>query len=207
MANKADRFYFENLSAAAECSCKTAEYLLECVNNYDLSKIKDMIETMHEYEHAGDIKKHEMSRALAKAFVTPVEREDLALISQNIDEVTDSIEEILQAFYMYQIKAITPEAVTFAAKIVESCHLMKTMLDEFVNFKKPTKLHQLIIDLNQIEEDCDVIYIDATLRLPQHRTDPLDIISWRDIYNRMENCADACEHVGDCVESVVMKNS
>ncbi|MBQ5748941.1 MAG: DUF47 family protein, partial [Oscillospiraceae bacterium] len=85
--------------------------------------------------------------------------------------------------------------------------LMKTMLDEFVNFKKPTKLHQLIIDLNQIEEDCDVIYIDATLRLPQHRTDPLDIISWRDIYNRMENCADACEHVGDCVESVVMKNS
>ncbi len=207
MANKADRFYFENLSAAAECSCKAAEYLLECVNNYDLLKIKDMVVTMHENEHAGDIKKHEMSRALAKAFVTPVEREDLALISQNIDEVTDSIEEILQAFYMYQIKAITPEVVTFAAKIIESCRLMKTMLDEFVNFKKPAKLHQLIIDLNQIEEDCDEIYIQAILNLPQHRTDALDIISWRDIYNRMENCADACEHVGDCVESVVMKNS
>ncbi len=207
MANKADRFYFENLAAAAESSCMAAEYLVTCLSNFKYENIVEMITTMHEYEHAGDMKKHEMSRALAKAFVTPVEREDLALISQNIDEVTDSLEEILQAFYMYRIDTVTPEAIEFSHKLVESCKLMRDTLAEFINFKKPQRLHQLIIDLNQVEEHCDKIYTEATMRLPDHFSDALQIISWRKIYDRMENCADACEHVADCVETVVMKNS
>lgn len=204
---KADRMYFENLVASAECACKTADYLVECLSNYHPEKLTSMLETMHEYEHAGDTKKHEMSAALAKAFVTPVDREDLALISQNIDDVTDSIEEVLQAFYMYRIQKVVPQAIEFAQRITECCTLMKDMLVEFVNFKKPQKLHDMIIELSHREEVCDALYIDATMQLPDHCSDALEIISWREIYNRLENCADTSEHVGDCVETVVMKNS
>lgn len=204
---KADRMYFENLVASAECACKAADYLAECLASYQPDTLKNMLETMHTYEHAGDSKKHEMSHALAKAFVTPVDREDLALISQNIDDVTDSIEEVLQAFYMYRIGSVVPEAVEFAKRITECCQLMKDMLVEFINFKKPHKLHEMIIELSHREEVCDALYINATMLLPDRCDDALDIISWREIYNRLENCADACEHVGDCVEMVVMKNS
>ncbi len=204
---KADRMYFENLVGAAECACKAADYLVECMTKYHTEDIKTMLNAMHELEHAGDTKKHEMEAALAKAFVTPVDREDLALISQNIDEVTDSIEEVLQAFYMYRIKSITPEAVEFAKKLAECCKLMKQMLGEFINFKKPEKLHKLVIDLNHMEEECDVLYIESTMMLEERCENALEVISWREIYNRMENCADACEHIGDSVDMVVMKNS
>jgi predicted phosphate transport protein (TIGR00153 family) len=204
---KADRLYFENLVASAECACKAANYLVECLSNYKPEGLMGMLETMHEHEHGGDTKKHEMSSALAKAFVTPVDREDLALISQNIDDVTDSIEEVLQAFYMYRIKTVVPEAVEFAQRITECCTLMKEMLVEFVNFKKPQKLHDMIIELSHREEVCDALYINATMLLADRCDNVLDIISWREIYNRLENCADACEHVGDCVDTVVMKNS
>ena len=162
---------------------------------------------MHELEHAGDTKKHEMTEALARAFVTPIEREDLATISQNIDEVTDGIEEVLQGFYMYQLSSVTPEAIAFANKLVESCSLMRDTLGELENFKKPEKLHKLVVEVNRVEEECDDMYIEATVLLPTRFSAPLDIISWREIYDRMENCADACEHVGDCVEMVVMKNN
>ncbi len=204
---KADRIYFEILVAAADCACKAADYLVECLTNYDTNNIKAMLETMHEFEHAGDIKKHEMEAVLAKAFVTPVDREDLALISQNIDEVTDSIEEVLQGFYMYRIKSVTPEAVPFVQKIAECCKQMKEMLGEFQNFKKPAKLHDLVIKLNGMEEECDVLYIESTMLLEDRCDNALEIISWRKIYDRMENCADACEHIGDSVDMVVMKNS
>ena len=204
---KADRLYFENLVASAECACKAAEYLKECLSNYQYEGLQDMLKSMHEHEHAGDNKKHEMSAALAKAFVTPVDREDLALISQNIDDVTDSIEEVLQAFYMYRIQTVVPEAVEFAQRITECCTLMKEMLVEFINFKKPQKLHEMIIELSHREEVCDALYINATMLLNERCDNMLDIISWREIYNRLENCADACEHVGDCVDMVVMKNS
>ena len=204
---KTDRMYFENLVSAAESSCAAAHYLVECLSNYQPEKLKEMLTEMHKLEHAGDTKKHEMSSALAKAFVTPVDREDLALISQNVDDVTDSIEEVLQAFYMYRIQAVVPEAVEFAQRVEECCILMKQMLLEFVNFKKPQKLHSMIIDLSQREEVCDELYINATMLLPERCENVLDVISWREIYNRLENCADTCEHVGDCVDMVVMKKS
>lgn len=207
MAKRNDQYYFDNLQSAATCSCSAAVYLVSCLTQYQVDNIKGMLTRMHEHEHAGDTKKHEMSEALAKAFVTPVDREDLALISQNIDDVTDSIEEVLQALYMYKIKTVIPEAVVFAQKIADCCRVMEEMLGEFINFKKPNKLHELIIKLNRMEEDCDSLYMEAILRLGEHCDNTLDIISWREIYNKMENCADACEHVGDSVEMVVMKNS
>ena len=68
MANKANRFYFENFIQAAEHSCNAARYLLQCMEDYHPENIKEMLTEMHKLEHAGDEKKHEMSAALAKAF-------------------------------------------------------------------------------------------------------------------------------------------
>lgn len=207
MKSKADRFYFDNFVSASDDACTAAEYLVNCLKNYDAGKISEMLKEMHHYEHAGDTKKHEMSAALAKAFVTPIDREDLALISQNIDDVTDRIEEILQCFYTYQIVSVLPEAVSFAEKLVGSCALMKKMLAEFGNFKKPAKLHEMIVEMNHFEEECDGMYLDAMRKIRTHTNDVLEIVSWREIYEKMEDCADACEHVGDCVDTVVMKNT
>ncbi len=207
MANKADRFYFKNFIEAAEYACKASEYLIECLTNYDPKNIKSMLDAMHTYEHGADQKKHEMSTALAKAFVTPIDREDLAELSQNIDEVTDAIEEILQRFYVDAIHAVMPEAITFAQKISDCCILMRDMLSELENFKKSERIHTMIIELNHAEEECDRFYLEATFNIRHQCTDVLDIISWREIYDYMEDCVDTCEHVADSVETIIMKNT
>ena len=204
---KSDRFYFDNFTAAAECCSKAAAYLQECLTNYDYANIRTMLEEMHALEHAGDDVKHEMSSALAKAFVTPIEREDLAQISTNIDEVADFIEEVLQRIYVNRIQSIMPEAIEFSAKIVECCEMMKEMLGELVNFKKPKKLHDMISDLSHKEEECDQLYLEASLKAADFSTDVLTVIYWREIFDKLEKCADACEHVGDSIETIVMKNN
>ena len=204
---KADRFYFENFVSAAECCTKSAVYLQECLTNYDYANIKTMLENMHQLEHAADGVKHEMTSALAKAFVTPLEREDMAQISANIDEVADCIEEVLQHIYVDRIQVIMPEAVAFAGMIVECCEMMKEMLSELPNFKKPKKLHDMIINLSHKEEACDQLYLEATLTAVDFSSDVLTVIFWREILDKLEKCADACEHVGDSIETIVMKNS
>ncbi len=207
MANKANKFYFENFIAAGECSCKAAKYLSDYMNNYKPEEIEMALSTIHGIEHMGDNKKHEMSAALAKAFVTPIDREDLVLISENIDDVTDIIEEILQRLYTDKIQTILPEAIIFSNKLVECCDLMTDMLRELENFKKPAKLHEMIVELNRVEEECDALYLKSLRNIFEHCNDTLEIIFWRGIYGSMEKCADACEHVGDCVAMVVMKNT
>ncbi len=204
---KSDRFYFDNFMAAAACCTQSAEYLKECLINYDYANIKEMLEKMHALEHTADGVKHEMTTALAKAFVTPLEREDIAQISANIDEVADFIEEVLQRIYVNRIQTIMPEAITFAEKIVECCEMMRDMLAELPNFKKPKKLHEMIIALSHKEEECDVLYLEGTLKSADFSDDMLTVIFWREIFDKLEKCADACEHVGDCIETIVMKNS
>lgn len=204
---KGDKFYFENFAACAALSKKAATYLVECLENYDPEKIEEMIQKMHEIEHAADIKKHELNDALAKAFVTPVDREDLDMLSHNLDHVTDKLEDIIQKFYVYDIQTVEPDAIEFAKKMVNSCELLCALMEDFENFKRSKKIRELIIELNDAEEECDKLYLSTMRALTKNSDNVLTTVSWRDIYECFESCADACEHVSECVGSVIMKNT
>ena len=204
---KGDKFYFENFIESTKLSKKAADYLVQCLQNYNPEKIEEMIKEMHEIEHSADKKKHEMNEALAKAFVTPVDREDLDMLSHNLDQVADYIEDVLQKFYIYNIEVIDEFAITFAKNIVKACELLCELMNEFENFKRSKRIKALIIELNDIEEECDNLYLTSMRALTKSSTDVLLIISWRKIFDCLELCADACEHVSECVGSVIMKNT
>ncbi len=207
MANKADRFYYQNFIKATECSYNAAKYLVECLENYNSEKIEEMLVKMHTLEHTGDATRHEMSVALAKAFVTPFDREDLATMSQNIDEVTDTIEEVLQRFYIQCVDKVQEEQLLMAKEILGCCAAMKELLSELENYKKTSRFQELIISLNDMEEECDSIYLKAVRNLYMSKRDLSEIIANREIYDYLEKCADACEHVADTVAAIIIKNS
>ena len=204
---KGDKFYYDNFLDCAVLAENAAHYLVECLENYDAGKIEEMLEKMHSFEHSADIKKHEMSETLAKAFVTPVDREDLDMLSQQLDNVCDTMEEILQKFYIYNIKQIEPAAIQFAKNLVKSCEALVQIMGEFENFKKSKTMQALIISCNDVEEECDKLYLTTMHNLTKNSTDVLTTLSWYKIFDCFEACADACEHASDCVGSVIMKNS
>ena len=177
------------------------------MRQFDPAQIGDMIEEMHEVEHAGDEKKHELLNVLAKAFITPIEREDIILLGQNIDEVTDKIEDVLLRMYCNNIKSVRPDALELVAVVIECCNELKEMLEEFPRFKNSKKLHEKIVNINTLEEKADQLFISSMRNLHTTCDDPVMIIVWREIYIYLEKCVDACEHVADTVESVIMKNS
>lgn len=205
--SKGDKFYFENFEECTVLAKKAAAYLVECLENYDIANIDKMLEEMHVFEHNADIKKHEMSEALAKAFVTPVDREDLDMLSQQLDTVLDLLEEVLQKLYIFNIKTIEPSAIAYAKHLVKACDLLGEIMVEFENFKRSKKLHSLIIAENDVEEECDKLFLSTIHELTKNSTDVLSTISWYKIYDCFEACSDACEHVSECVGSIVMKNT
>ena len=209
MANKKNDFYWNNYIAAADTACSAADYLLECLRDFHEEQLNEMLTKMHEFEHKGDSLRHEMTEALAKSFVTPIDREDMAELCQRLDHVIDSIEEVLQAIYINNITKISDEAIGFAGKICVCTAKMKAMLTELPNFRKSEQLHRLIIDVNAAEEECDALYLQAAYNCRKNwdGQNPLDVTAWREIYWELEECADACEDVADTVEAVVMKNT
>ena len=207
MAKKSDNYYFENFIQCVECGCQAAMMLEENLANFDVNRLSENLDELHKIEHDADKKKHEMMGVLVKAFITPIEREDIILLSQCIDEVTDQIEDVLIRIYINNVHTIRPEALQFTKVIIRCCKVLKEIMEEFANFKKSKTLHGLIIEINALEEEGDRLFIDSMRRLHTEVTDPLEIIAWREIYNFLEKCCDACEHVADAVESVLMKNT
>ncbi len=204
---KGDKFYFDNFVEGTRFSQQAANFLVQCLEEYDHAHLADKLTAMHEYEHGADIKKHEMSAALAKAFVTPIDREDLDMLSRELDDVTDLLEEILQRFYMYDVRTVRPDAILFAQHLVKACDLLVAIMEEFPNFKRSKKLRELVIDLNSVEEECDRLFITSMRDLTVTAEDTLSVVSWRKIFECLEACADACEHAAECVGSVIIKNT
>ena len=204
---KSDKFYFENFAECTSLAKQAASYLVECLENFDIDKIEPMLEKMHTFEHSADIKKHEMHETLTKAFVTPVDREDLDMMSHQLDNVLDLIEEVFQKIYIYNIKEIEPAAIEYSKNLVKACELLSEIMGEFENFKKSKKIRELVIKCNDIEEECDKLYLSTMHQLTKNSTDVLTTISWYKIFDRFEACADACENVSECVNSIIMKNT
>ena len=162
---------------------------------------------MHELEHACDLKKHALTTALAQEFLPPIERDDLFRLSHVTDDLADCIDNALSFLYVAAIGTIRPDAIAFADLIIESSERVTELLREFANFKKSTKLKQLVIGLNEIEERGDRLFAEAVRKLSAESRSTREVIEWRDIYRNFENCFDAAEAIADNVESVVLKNS
>ena len=205
--SKKDSFYFDNFVACADYSCQAAKLLEKGMKDFNPDKINEMIDEMHEAEHGGDDKTHELLNVLAKAFITPIEREDIMELSQNIDEVTDKIEDVLLRLYCNNIRSIRPDALELVAIVIKCCDEIKSMLTELPHFKRSKKLREHIININTLEEEADRLFISSMRNLHTESTDPVEIITWREIYIYLEKCIDGCEHVADVVEGVIMKNS
>ena len=207
MAKKQDSFYFDNFVACAEDSCRAAQMLKETLEDFRPDELKGRLDRIHEIEHSADMKKHEMLDHLAKEFLPPIEREDIVSLSQNIDNITDKVEDVMLRVYMNNIQDIEPNALKMTDIVISCCDAVRELLQEFKNFKKSKNLKKLVIRINDLEEESDRLFMESIRGLYTESDDPIRIIAWRDIYIYLERCADACEHVADTVESVVMKNS
>ncbi len=207
MAKKQDSFYFDNFVACAEDSCRAAQMLKAALENFKPENLKEQLDMIHEVEHSADAKKHDMLDHLAKEFLPPIEREDIVSLSQNIDNVTDKVEDVMLRVYMNNVQDIEPNALKMTDIIIQCCDALKELLQEFRNFKRSKSIKQLVIRINDLEEAADKMFMQSVRGLYTESDDPLKIIAWRDIYIYLERCADACEHVADVVESVIMKNS
>lgn len=204
---KKDNYYFEAFSAGVQFACDAALLLQKDFANYVPEELPARIVDMHEVEHNADMAKHEMLKHLSSGFFTPLCREDLMVLADSIDDVIDGIDDILMHAYMFNIKKPRPEALEFTGVILSCCQALKAMMGEMPEYRKSPLLHDRIVELNRLEETGDRLYTTATHALYTTETDPVQVLVWTALFERMEKCCDACEFVADVVEKIILKNS
>jgi len=207
MARKKDFDYFEHFYSTSKSATQAAKFLEKSLKNFDYDTVEDKLKELHHIENEADLQKHEMTRRLLHEFITPLEREDIIDLANQLDDVIDAIEDIWQLVFMFNLKEVRPEILEFAELIVKCCEALESEVDEFRHFKTSKIMREKIIAVNALESEGDVRHMKIMRELFKSEATEKDLIIWKEIYLTLEKCLDECEDVSDAIESIIMKNT
>lgn len=197
--------FFDLFEASARNMVKTAQELKEMVNTWE--DIEARVSQITDLEHEGDTITHQIMAQLHRTFVTPFDREDIALLAHTLDDVTDFIHAAADAMLIYRIDRPSQRAKELADIIVQAASEVEVAVP---TLRSRAQLKQILgrcVEINRLENAADRVYRSALAELFDDTTDIAQVIKWREIYEHMEAATDRCEDVANVLEGVALKHA
>jgi uncharacterized protein len=154
-------------------------------------------------EHEGDRITHDIIQRLNQTFVTPIDREDIYALASALDDIVDYTEEVADFLGLYRIEAPMVQAQQLAGILHHSCRLVSEAMPRLRTFKD---IHHYTVEINRLENEGDQVCREALASLFEAGIDPMLVIRWKDIFERLEDAVDSTERVSNILEGIVIKN-
>ena len=155
-------------------------------------------------ERAGDQITHEVIRRLNRTFVTPIDREDILELASALDDIVDYTEEVADYLGLYKIEAPMEQAQRMAEVLHAATVQLALAIPRIRGFKD---IGDQTVEVHRLENVGDQIVREAIASLFEYGTDPMVVIRWKDIFERLENAIDSTERAANILEGIVIKNS
>jgi hypothetical protein len=197
--------FFDLFEASTKNITEAAKALKEMLDTWQF--IDSHVAEITEMEHRGDTITHEIMSLLHRTFVTPFDREDIALLAHTMDDIIDFIHAAADSMFIYKITSPTQRAKELADVIVQGAAEMEKAV---VGLRKKSEFKKMLercVEMNRLENVADRIYRAAIGELFDDTTDIVKIIKWREIYDHMETATDRCEDVANVLEGVALKHA
>ena len=155
-------------------------------------------------EQEGDRITHDIIHRLNSTSVTPIDREDIFSLASALDDVVDFTEEAADFMGLYNLEAPMEQAQQLTRVLEDSCRNLAEALKRLRGFQD---LNHYLVEVNRLENEGDRITREALASLFRGGIDPMVVIRWKDIFDRLEDAIDATERVADVLEGIVIKNA
>jgi hypothetical protein len=155
-------------------------------------------------EQEGDRITHDIIHRLNSTSVTPIDREDIFALASGLDDVVDFTEEAADFMGLYNIEAPMEQAQALTRILEEACRNIAQALTRLRGFQD---LNHYLVEVNRLENEGDRITREALASLFRGGIDPMVVIRWKDIFDRLEDAIDACEKVANILEGIVVKHT
>jgi predicted phosphate transport protein (TIGR00153 family) len=197
-----DREFFDLFEEAGRNALRAADLLDQMLRNYP--ETKDLAREILICEQEGDRITHDIIQRLNHTFVTPIDREDILELASRIDDVVDYTEEVADYLGLYKIEAPMEQAQRLAHILFQSTRQIVEAIPRMRDFKD---ISHYTVEVNRLENDADRVSREAIASLFDNGIDPMVVIRWKDLFERLEDAIDATEHVANVLEGIVIKNS
>jgi predicted phosphate transport protein (TIGR00153 family) len=163
-------------------------------------------DAVQELEHQGDKIVHEMEEALARTFVTPIDREDLHSLSTNIDDILDLTNGAARACTLYGVDRPTEPMTKLMGVLVRSTDILKAAIPKLRKYEY-AEIIEAVRGIRALEKEADQIYRSAVTALFRDpKVDGKVLVREKGVLEDLENAIDACEHVGDRLTNLSVKH-
>jgi predicted phosphate transport protein (TIGR00153 family) len=196
-----DRKFFDLFEEAAGNSVRAADLLDRMLRVWPDGA--DLARDILICEQDGDRITHDIIKRLNNTFVTPIDREDILELASSLDDIVDFTEEVADYLGLYKIEAPMEQAQRLAHVLLEACRLIAEAMPRMRSFGD---ISHYTVEINRLENDGDRICREAIASLFDTGIDPMVVIRWKDIFERLEDAIDATEHVANVLEAIVIKN-
>jgi uncharacterized protein len=197
-----DRIYFELFEEAGQNVQRASDLLDLMLSNYPDSK--SLAAEILICEQEGDRITHDIIDRLNHTFVTPIDREDILALASALDDIVDYTEEVADYLGLYKIEAPMDQAIKLAHVLKMASRQISEAIPRLRGFRD---ISPYTVEINRLENDGDRITREAVASLFDGGIDPMVVIRWKDLFERLEAAIDATERVANILEGIVIKNS
>ena len=196
-----DRVFFDLFEEAAANVVRAADLLDEMLAHYpdraDLSR--DIVIC----EQEGDRITHDVHQRLNSTFVTPIDREDVLTLVSALDDIVDLVDEVADYLGLYKIEAPMEQAQRLAHVLLQASRQIAEAMPRLRTF---APIGHYTVEVNRLENDGDRIVREAVASLFDTGIDPMVVIRWKDIFERLEDAIDSTETAVNIMAGIIIKN-
>ncbi|OGR12623.1 MAG: hypothetical protein A2097_12155 [Desulfobacula sp. GWF2_41_7] len=199
---KEDRFFtlFRQHAAIVAEGIDQFESLLA-----DYSRREELTVLIKKTEERADDIAHEVFELLNTVFVTPFDREDIRMLTNNLDDVMDMLEKAGTRMEIYNMPS-PPDAVCRQTRILKRAFAkLASAIGMLGDLKQKKAILDICIDVNSIENEGDLVLRSALHLLFENPTDPFLVMKQREIFEHLEAAIDRCEDLANVIETILIK--
>lgn len=156
-------------------------------------------------ERDGDEITHRIMERLHRSFVTPIDREDIALLTNRMDDMLDFMEGATKRLFLYKIEEPAPRAIEISHIIHKVSFELTKAMPLLRNHSRLKNILPYCVEIHRLENEADDLQHAAITDLFEEEKDVKEILKWRDIYTNLERSVDRGEDVANVLEAIVLK--
>ena len=194
--------YYELFEEAGQNILLAADLLDRLLSNYPDSR--ELAREILDCEHEGDRITHDIIDRVNHKIAGSIDREDILVLAPALDDVVDFTEEVADYLGLYKIEAPMDQAIRLAGVLHQASEQIANAIPRLRGFND---ISDYTVEINRLENEGDRITREAVASLFDGGIDPMVVIRWKDLFERLEAAIDATERVANILEGIVIRNS
>jgi len=200
--------FFLILSETAEILEKTAGLQIELFATNDETERVRISKAIKDEERKGDEQTGKIFNALNNTFITPIDREDISSLTDEMDDAIDSINRTAHKVQNYSPEDFPQSMRDMTHIIMQGTQEIKTAIADLHKLRKADSvISACTLRIKRLEEDADRVYEKGITELFHNDIKIVELIKLKEIIQELERSANIINTVGKVLKTIIVKYS